>query len=266
MFALLASLPLLVTATSAAATGNDLQTSARELCRQERPLVRQIWEQGLYDTSPQIAAIMIDAANGNTANVLRSLHGIAPDEVVRWRQVALMTAVGAGQSATADALLDDGAAVNGLALMPSFKAAAYEGIADAMAKDSHFGDPKTVKGLEASGLMNNDPRQTGPALLLVMDCDDIATANVLLRHHADPMITTIPGGADPLTIAVATGWADIAEALLDHGADPCLADQRRRQTAEGRNRPTPHTIAQIAQHAGLPTALVKRLECNAAHP
>jgi hypothetical protein len=131
-----------------------------------------------------------------------------------------------------------------------------------MGKDPHFGGVKAVKGLQASGLMNNDPRQTGPALLLVMNCHDITTVKVLLRHHANPMITTIPGGADPLTVAVATGWADITEALLDHGADPCIEESRRRHVAKERGRAYPRTIAEIGRRAGLSEALVMRLECH----
>lgn len=263
MLTMLASLPLLAAAVSTAATSNDLEMSAHELCRQERALIPKIWQEGLYDTSPQIAAIMVDAADGNTTKVREVLAELAPHEAVRWRQVAMLTAAEEGQAATVDALLDDGAAVNGSAQMPPFKAAAYQGVANAMAKDPHFGGPSAVEGFQASGLMNNEPRQTGPALLLVVGCGDLTTVNVLLGHHADPMITTIPGGADPFTGAIAQGETQIVLALLNHGADPCVEESRRRRTAEERDRPFPRTVAEMGRRAGLSDVLVSHLECNA---
>ena len=68
--------------------------------------------------------------------------------------------------------------------------------------------------------------------------------------------------ADPFTVAIAQGETRIVLALLNHGADPCIEESRRRHVAKERGRAYPRTIAEIGRRAGLSEALVMRLECH----
>ncbi|HET6905455.1 MAG TPA: ankyrin repeat domain-containing protein [Rhodanobacteraceae bacterium] len=262
---LIAALLLFNAASALGAPGAS--PSTQEQCRQERPLVRELWQRGLYDAPALAKHVVIAAISGDLADVRQSLDALPRSEVARWRQVAMYTAAEQGQSAVVDALLDDGADANGSAEMPPFTSAAYSEIQTAMDKDPRFGGAKAIRGMQALGIMNNDPRQSGPALLAAIACGDLATVEVLLRHHANPMARLIPGGADPFSFAIVYGEAEITQTLLSHGADPCAEDRRIFSNFERLHKPTAgHDVASIGKRNGFPSALVAGLECHSPAP
>ncbi|MEO6968130.1 MAG: hypothetical protein ABI132_06705 [Rhodanobacteraceae bacterium] len=129
---------------------------------------------------------MVDATDGKISKVRRAFDAMAPSEAARWRQVAMYTAAGQGQSAVVDALLDDGATVDGSAEIPSLNMGSYQRTVDALSRDPRIG-AKAVKGMQASGIVSNQPQESGPVIFVAIGCNDLATVNVLLRHHASPM-------------------------------------------------------------------------------
>ena len=202
---------------------------------------------------------MIDAIEGKTAAVRKALAEINTKDIRRWQQLAMNEAALAGRTNVVDALLDDGAKADGSALVPSLKSAFYNRVVGQFANDI---GQKFAKDMQAAGLMNNEARQTGPAIYAVIDCDDLATAKVLLRHGADPMHQLRAHGVDPFIAAVVEGDADITQTFLDHGADSCVEDRRLADNAKDHHLPK-RTISDIGVSSGLPTGLIQRLACQA---
>lgn len=114
--------------------------------------------------------------------------------------------------------------------------------------------------------MNNQPRREVPALYGAIQCDDVATTEVLLRHHASPTHPAFGNhGTDPLAEAVLDGDADLVQIFLDDdGAAPRMDDHRLAADPAIRKarHPVP-TLAGVGAKAGLPATLVHRLECHA---
>ncbi|MEW9572008.1 hypothetical protein ABQJ54_09595 [Rhodanobacter sp. Si-c] len=225
------------------------------ICRQSLPTIRALWRHDLYDAPPAVAAVMVEAIDGKLPQVRQGLAPLPEAEQVHWRQVAMLTAANAYQPAVVDGLLDDGAAVNEPARLPAFRSSFERQTGNAMAQDPRFG-PRAVEGLKAAGVMRNDGNLVGPALPLAAMCNDAATLDVLLRHHADVMVRAGPNVGDALTTAVVGGHAGIVRHLLDHGADACADDRRIRKPGA--------TLASIGRHQHLPEALLQRLTCHAA--
>ena len=237
-----------IAAEPAPASGN--------LCRQTLPTIRGLWQHGLYDASPAVAAVMVDAIDGKLPRVRAGLAALPVSEQARWRQLAMLTAANAYQPTVVDGLLDDGAAVDGKALLPPFKPAFHDQMLDAMEHDPRFGGPGAVKALQSAGVLDSNHDQLlGPALLLVAQCGDVATLDVLLRHHANLMVRAAPNVTDALTAAVVSGNSAIVSQLLDHGAEVCADTRRIRKPGV--------TLASIGQRQHLPDALVQRLTCHA---
>jgi hypothetical protein len=230
---------------------------APELCRQEAPLVRKLWLHSLYDAPAAIDALMVDAIDGKLPQVRQQLARLKPADMARWRQTAMLTAAYAGQTAVVDGLLDDGAAVDGAGWIPPMQDNFYRLTVDNMKHDPHFGGPHAVKALSAAGLIANRPQQIGPAIIAAADCGDLATLDVLLRHHANLGWRSTPHSADALVIATVHGDAAIVQRLLDHGADPCIDDRFIQSHKPGAS------LATISQHSGLPASLTRRLSCPA---
>lgn len=230
------------------------------LCRQNTPLVRELWQQGTYDTSPDVAALMVDVIDGKLPQVRQRLAAMKPDEVAHWRQTAMLTAVYAGQANVVDALLDDGAAVDGMGWLPPFKPSFYRQTVNSMKRDPRFGGPNTVNGLTAVGLLNNREQHYGPALPIAAECGDVATLDVLLRHHAHVMARQAPNIADALDMATMNGDAAIVQRLLDHGANACAHDRLgRERMLKAKRKFIP--LAEVGRRAGLPANLTARLIC-----
>ena len=249
-FALIASALCVLQPVIAAETA----PAASNLCRQALPTIREVWLLDAYDAPPAVAAVMVDAIDGRLPQVRQGLSALPVAEQIHWRQVAMLTAANAYQPAVVDGLLDDGATVDGMARLPPFKSSFEHRTESAMAQDPRFG-PRAVTGLKAAGLMRNDGNLVGPALLGAVTCDDAATLDVLLRHHANVMARAAPNTTDALTTAVVAGHAGIAQRLLDHGANACVDDRRIRKPGA--------SLASIGRRQHLTAALVQRLACPA---
>lgn len=254
LFALFCSTPAFAVAGSAQAEG---------LCKMTRKTVHQIWQHDLYAAPPGIAALMVDAMDGKTADLLAGLHRLPAKGSQRWQLLALNTSALAGQTATVDALLDGGIDPNASAEVPPLKPVLYNGVTNAARHDPRFG-PKAVNAFEKAGWMKNQSTPVGPPIYGAIQCDDLATAATLLRHGMDPMRRPWPHTGDPFVIAIVSGDADITQAFLSHGADPCVEDQRiaaNWKTAHD-NHPV-HTVAGIGAKMGLPADLLAHLVCHA---
>jgi hypothetical protein len=227
------------------------------LCSQERPLVRALWQQGQFDAPAGVSAAMLDASDGKLPELRQQLAAMRPTEAARWRQVAMLTAAFMGQSKLVEAMLDDGAEVDGRGMLPAFKSSFYRRATHDMAKDSRFGGAAGVKELTAAGVVNNQERPYGPAAFVAIQCGDAATLDVLLRHHVDIAWRLTPHSADALTLATISGQGAIVQRLLDHGADPCFDDHFIRSHRPG------SSLASIGRKSGLSEPLVERLTCPA---
>lgn len=234
----------------AAEPASDINT-----CRLALPTIREAWQQGAYDTSPAVAAVMVDAIDGKLARVREGLASLPATEQAHWRQVAMVTAANTYQPTVVDGLLDDGAAIEGKTRLPPFKTAFRDQVPGTMEHDSRYGGPGMVKAMQSVGLLDSNPGSlVGPIVPMTASCGDIATLDVLLRHHANPMARSAPNVADALTAAVINGNAAIATLLLDYGADVCEDDRHFRKAGI--------TLASIGRHNHLPEALVQRLACH----
>lgn len=244
-------------AAETARSGNNAN-----ICRQALPTIRSIWQRDLFDAPPAVAAVMVDAIDGKLQQVRHDLAALPAPDQAHWRQVAMLTAASTYQPAVVDGLLEDGAVVDDPALLPPFKQTFTHQVLDAAGHDPRFGGPAAVKALQSHGLVDNSANLFGPALIVVANCDDAATLDVLLRHHADPMVRAAASlkpdalrGPYALIIAVTQGYADVAQRLLDHGADVCASNRLIRKPGA--------TLANIGKHNHLPEALIQRLNCPA---
>jgi len=234
----------------AAEPASDINT-----CRLALPTIREAWQQGAYDTSPLVAAVMVDAIDGKLARAREGLAALPSTEQQHWRQVATVTAANTYQSAVVDGLLDDGAAVEGRVRLPPFKSGFHDQLRDTMTHDPRYGGPSAVKAVSSTDILDgNRGSLVGPMLPMAASCRDAATLDVLLRHHANPMARSAPDAVDALTMAVINGDAALVTVLLDHGADVCEDDQHFRKPGT--------TLASLGRSNHLPQALVRRLTCH----
>lgn len=235
----------------------------RELCRQVTPTIRETWSKAVYDAPPTVAALMIDAIDGKLPEVRQQLRAMTAKDAQRWRQTAMLTAAWAGQAAVVDGLLDDGATVDGKGWIPPFKPGFFDQTVATMKRDSRFGGRAAVNRMAQSGMVGNHAQAIGPALTVAAECGDLATLDVVLRHHANVNPREAASVADALTVATVSGDAPIVQRLLDHGADPCVDDRRFAEFHLKHPTRPAHTLAQIGTRARLPAALIARLTCPA---
>jgi len=238
-------------------------------CHQAAVVGRMLWLKGAMEVPPSVATLMVNVIDGKLAQVRRQLKGMPPIDERRWRQSAFITAVYAEQSGVAAGLLDDGADVNGKGWMPAYKPDFFGNAVTAMKHDPRFGGPGAVDGMAKTGLLENQGRFLGPALSIAASCSDVATVDVLLRHHPDVMARQAPNVEDALEVATLQGNAAIVRRLLDHGATSCIHDRRLHEHM--RNDPAlrermltakrDFTLAAIGRRAGLPAGLTGRLIC-----
>lgn len=239
-------LGLLLATSAMASDGLPLANRCRA-ARQAVPvdvMVRQL------ATSPEHASLLADAGDGRLAAVRRKLDVMPRQEAARWRQSAMMFAVQAGQPDVVEAMLDDGADVNAMALLPGYK----HGFLDRMLGQA------IRKSLAKNGMLSDHGSSIGPALPIAVSCGDLATVDALLRHHANVMAREAPDISDALTAAIMRGDSVMTQRLLDHGADVCADDHRMRQRQGGSSRHF-HTLAELGQRAGLSANLTARLAC-----
>jgi len=241
-----------------------------ELCRQSTVQARKVWAQDLYDTTPEIARLMVDVIDGKLPQVRRELVAMNPAEATRWRQSALITASFAGQSALVAGLLDDGATVEGKGWIPGYKQELSDYMIEVMKHDPRFGGPKAVEGMKASGLMGNQGQEMGPALVVATQCDNSILVDVLLQHHANAKVRLRPDGINVLGLAIINSNATIVQALLDHGVDVCADDRLAQQIRLEHKKMHPEyelkpftTYAELGHRTKLPANIVARLTCPA---
>lgn len=245
------------------------QLTSAQPCHLTIATGRSIWLQDQLVAPPEVSALMVDVIDGKVPQALQKLRNLPPGETARWRQTALLTAAFAGQPAMTEALLNDGAEVNGRGWMPAYRPSFFDATVDAMKQDPRFGGAQAVERMKASGLMNDHGQDMGTALESAVGCDDAATVEVLLRHHADAGTRFRPDGGDVLILAIIRGNAAIVRALLDHGADPCDDDRRERQGRTAYNAAHPGhenarpllTYAAMGRRAKLPDDVIVRLSC-----
>jgi hypothetical protein len=234
----------------------------REVCRQSIPTMREMWLKGTYDAPPAVATMMVDVIDGKLPQVRRQLQQMKPADARLWRQSAMVAAAWSGQPAVVDGLLDDGALVDGTGWVPPLKSEFFNQEVDGMKQDSRFG-AAGVETLMASGTLSNQGTFDMLALAGAVTCGDVATLDVLLRHHVNVAQREAPNVVDALTEATNDGDAPVVQRLLDHGADPCAFDRRAAEFQRKHPARTKHTLAQIGRHAKLPATLVVRLICPA---
>jgi hypothetical protein len=234
-------------------------------CQKSISQGREAWFLGAYNAPPDADSLMIDAIDGKLAQLRAQLKRMPPPDATRWRQSAMVTAAYAGQSAVVDALLDDGASVNGSGWIPALKPGVFKQVVKDMKHEAGSDNPASVTDMEDTGLLKNQGQEIGPALVIAAACNDAATVNVLLQHHADVMARVAPNVVDALDAATTQGNAIIVKALLDHGADPCMFALRSSQHAKTTHRPVT-TLEQIGCKVGLPGDLTVRLSCPAITP
>jgi len=245
---------------ASSALGDDRVPSAQELCHQSIAVGRELWQTGKFDAPANVATLMVDVIDGKLPQARQQLKAMSPNDARRWRQSALITAIFAGQSAVVEGLLDDGANVDGQGWIPPFKPVFFSKTMDTMKHDSRFGGPAAVNGMEKGGLVGNSGQLLGPPLGAAGQCGDLATLNVLLRHHANVRAPFKPQVADALFEGTMQGNVAIVKTMLDHGADPCAFDRRAILYSRNTHRPTT-TLEKIGRRAGLPESLTDRLAC-----
>lgn len=232
------------------------------ICRQSIPVMRETWAGAAYDAPPAVAAMMVNVIDGKLLQVRQQLQQMTPADARLWRQSAMVTAAWSGQAVVVDGLLDDGADVDGTGWLPPYKSAFFDRQVSAMKHDSRIG-AAGVKVLKATGTLSNKGQSDTQALAGAVYCGDVATLDVLLRHHVNVAEREGSNVADALTEATEDGNAPIVQRLLDHGADPCAFDRR----AAERHRKDPgraiSTLAKIGSRAKLPAVLIARLSCPA---
>ena len=54
------------------ARADERQYDFTAVCRQERPLVRELWQRGLYDTPDDVDAVMAAVIDGNVSKARRA--------------------------------------------------------------------------------------------------------------------------------------------------------------------------------------------------
>ncbi len=245
------------------ALGDERLPSPQELCHEATTVERELWQKDKFDAPANVAPLMVDVIDGNLPQARQQLKAIPPNAVRRWRQSALITAIFAGQSAVVEGLLDDGANVDGQGWIPPFRPVFFSKTTDSMNQDSRFGGPAAVNGMEKSGLVSNTGQLLGPPLGAAGQCGDLATLNVLLRHHANARAPFKPHVADALVEGTMQGNVAIVKTMLDHGADPCAFDRRAILDSREIQRPTT-TLEKIGRRAGLPESLTDRLACHSS--
>lgn len=248
---------------ASSALGDDRLPSPQDLCHQETTVGRELWQTGKFDAPANVATLMVDVIDGKLPQARQLLKAMSPNDARRWRQSALITAIFAGQSAVVEGLLDDGANVDGQGWIPPFKPVFFSKTVDSMKHDSRFGGPAATNGMEKSGLASNSGQLLGPPLGAAGQCGDLATLNVLLRHHANARAPFKPHVADALVEGTMQGNVAMVKTMLDHGADPCAFDRRAILDSRDIHRPA-MTLKKIGRRAGLPESLTDRLVCPSA--
>jgi hypothetical protein len=286
----------LVLAGAAAGDGQSRPPSVL-ICPAQTNWTRLLAVDGAFDGPPAINALIVNVIDGKLPQVRQQLDALPPADAARWRQSALVIAAYAREPAMVAGLLDDGALVDGQGTLPRLDCKLRDQLIAAVKKDPKWNTTKTES--VRVGMLLFDGRPDGPVTTIAAQCDDLATLDVALAHHANlkarlphsgdvvvmavmtdnPVIVKrlLDYGADPssapvgssdgLIAAIVEGKAAMVKLLLDHGADPCAEDrsrQRSHDAYQARHPGEKHPLisaAEIAHRKNLPDDLIARLTC-----
>ena len=185
-----------------------------------------------------LAPLTLAATRGSARMVELLLRaGANPNTTLPEGETALMTAARTGEPEAVKVLLAHGADVNGREKTMGETAlmwAAAENHSDAarvlLAAGADAGARSTVLTLTpfkwvTSGMVSTMlPRGGWTALHYAARQGSIETARLLAEQHSNLNLTD-PDGTTPLVIAIINAHYDLANMLLDRGADPNIADE-----------------------------------------
>lgn len=232
-----------------------------DTCKSVRLVAHDTWRIHAYVAPANVSAIMLAATDGNTTKVRAGLAALPPDQVARWRQTALLTAVISNRPDTVRGLIAEGADPDARAWVPPYTDRVYRASLVLMSHDPRFGGSGVVKSLQQQGLMQNKGQWFPHMLNQAANCDEAEVIDALVEGGAS-VNAHLPSGIGALEVAVFEGNPRATRALLDHGADTCYFDHRAATYAKRTHR-KPQALAAIARKNGLPADLVARLQCHA---
>lgn len=242
----------------------SMHASNMDICRLSLSTMKEYWRYHAFAVPDDVSAIMLEATEGDTANMRAGLARLPRDHVAFWRQIALSQAVLGNHPQTVRALIADGADPKGRAWYPAYKPAFYRHGMKALEKDPHLGG--LASSLHNSGIDLNQGWWQPEPIFWATRCDQTQVMNILFQSGVSANAVLSHANFESqyvLTDGVLNGNPDATRLLLDHGADPCLVDRRIRKRAQLHHLPKPITIADIAQRTGFPADLVARLRCHA---
>jgi ankyrin repeat protein len=236
------------------------------VCQNQTVLMRKLAPQGAFDVPPAVNTLMVNVIDGKLPQVRQQLSAMPTADAVRWRQSALIIAAYANNPTIVGALLDDGAAVDGSGWMPNLKQSFHDQAIDDIKKDPNWQtNPKPITDFEEAAVLWFPVKagSDGTALIIAARCNDVATLDVLLQHHADVGANPFANGMNALEVAVSLGNTASVQRLLDHGADACSEDRliHRRQLEQKMNHSS--TIADRGRRGKLSDNVIARLTCPA---
>ena len=183
-----------------------------------------------------VTSLSVAAVNGNPAIIdLLLKAGADPNTAMPEGETALMTVARAGKADALKLLIDKGADVNSrdtfrgqTALMWAAARNNVEAIrllinagADAVARTNN--PTKSTGRMSESGNTFSSPAPTGfTPILFAVQAGNIDAARELLQAGAD-INDTLSDGESTLVVATANAHWQLADFLLDHGANPNLA-------------------------------------------
>ena len=232
-----------------------------------------------------VKPLSIAAENGNAAVIGRLLNaGADPETSMPEGETVLMTAARSGRVDAVKMLLVHGAKVNGKDEFRGQTAmmwAAAKNNADVIRMLVEFGGdikirtsspPRSTNRKSDSGNTFSSPPPTGfTAFLFAVRAGSVAAAKALLDAGAN-VNDTVSDGESALVLAAANAHWDMADFLLDHGADPNLAGAgwnalhqavRERRPNIGFGTPGPIPTGTVDSIDVIKKMIVKGVEINA---
>ncbi|GAB2537153.1 ankyrin repeat domain-containing protein [Rhodanobacter koreensis] len=235
-------------------------------CQYQTVLMHRLALQSAFDVPPEINALMVNVIDGKLPQVRQQLSTMSTADAARWKQSALIIAAYANNSTIVKGLLNDGAAVDGSGWMPDLKQSFHDQAVEEIRKDPNWEtNPRPDTGFKEAAVLSFPVKAglDGTALIIAARCNDIATLDVLLHHHADVDVNPFPNGMNALEVAVSLGNTATVQRLLEHGADVCIEDRLIHQRQLERKMNHFSTIADWGRRRKLPGNVVASLTCPA---
>jgi len=230
------------------------------ICHTQTALMRMFALQDVFDAPAEINTLMANVIDGKLPQVRQQLKTMPTADAMKWRQSAMIIAAYANNSAVVNGLLDDGAVVDGSGWMRGLKRSFHDQALADIKKDPNWErhpnfNEVAILWLPVKGGLD------GAALGIAARCNDVATLDVLLAHHADMDANASPTVMSPLEAAIAIGNTAIVQRLLDQGADVCAEDRRIQRRQAGRKINHFFTLADLGRREKLPDHMVSQLTC-----